>query len=41
MLEAYNKHVDERAEKNIPPKPLTAEQIANGDKLKDGDIFHS
>ncbi|MFN4500341.1 hypothetical protein ACK3XA_25265 [Klebsiella grimontii] len=26
MLEAYNKHVDERAEKNIPPKPLTAEQ---------------
>lgn len=22
-------------------KPLTAEQIANGDKLKDGDIFHS
>ncbi|BFO33916.1 MULTISPECIES: bifunctional aconitate hydratase 2/2-methylisocitrate dehydratase [Klebsiella] len=26
MLEAYNKHVDERAGKNIPPKPLTAEQ---------------
>ena len=22
-------------------KPLTAEQIANGDKLNDGDIFHS
>jgi aconitate hydratase 2/2-methylisocitrate dehydratase len=26
MLEAYNKHVQERALKNIPPKPLTAEQ---------------
>lgn len=26
MLEAYNKHVAERAAKNIPPKPLSAEQ---------------
>lgn len=26
MLEAYNQHVQERALKNLPPKPLTAEQ---------------
>ncbi|MCD8523145.1 MAG: bifunctional aconitate hydratase 2/2-methylisocitrate dehydratase [Saccharospirillaceae bacterium] len=28
MLEAYRAHVAERAELNIPPKPLTAEQTA-------------
>lgn len=28
MLEAYRKHVDERAVEGIPPKPLTAEQVA-------------
>ncbi|MCQ3830582.1 bifunctional aconitate hydratase 2/2-methylisocitrate dehydratase [Microbulbifer elongatus] len=28
MLEAYRKHVAERAEQNIPPKPLNAEQVA-------------
>ena len=28
MLEAYRAHVAERAEQNIPPKPLTAEQVA-------------
>ncbi|MFD1217844.1 MULTISPECIES: bifunctional aconitate hydratase 2/2-methylisocitrate dehydratase [Microbulbifer] len=28
MLEAYRKHVAERAEQDIPPKPLNAEQVA-------------
>lgn len=28
MLEAYRKHVAERAQQNIPPKPLNAEQVA-------------
>ena len=28
MLEAYREHVAERASKNIPPKPLSAEQVA-------------
>lgn len=28
MLEAYRKHVEERAAQNIPPKPLNAEQVA-------------
>ncbi len=28
MLEAYRQHVAERAAQNIPPKPLTAEQVA-------------
>ena len=28
MLEAYREHVAERAAQNIPPKPLSAEQIA-------------
>ncbi|TGD76202.1 bifunctional aconitate hydratase 2/2-methylisocitrate dehydratase [Mangrovimicrobium sediminis] len=28
MLEAYREHVAERAAQNIPPKPLTAEQVA-------------
>ncbi|MGD2007225.1 MAG: bifunctional aconitate hydratase 2/2-methylisocitrate dehydratase [Cellvibrionales bacterium] len=28
MLEAYRAHVAERAEQNIPPKPLNAEQVA-------------
>lgn len=28
MLEAYREHVAERAEQNIPPKPLSAEQVA-------------
>nr|WP_277608392.1 bifunctional aconitate hydratase 2/2-methylisocitrate dehydratase [Microbulbifer elongatus] len=28
VLEAYRKHVAERAEQNIPPKPLNAEQVA-------------
>lgn len=29
MLEAYRKHVEERAAQNIPPKPLNAEQVAD------------
>ena len=28
MLEAYRQHVAERANQNIPPKPLSAEQVA-------------
>lgn len=28
MLEAYRKHVEERAAENIPPKPLTPEQVS-------------
>ena len=28
MLEAYREHVAERAQQNIPPKPLNAEQVA-------------
>ena len=28
MLEAYRKHVAERAAEGVPPKPLTAEQVA-------------
>ncbi|MGQ8367182.1 bifunctional aconitate hydratase 2/2-methylisocitrate dehydratase [Glaciecola sp. 1036] len=28
MLEAYRKHVEERAAQDIPPKPLNAEQVA-------------
>ncbi len=28
MLEAYRKHVAERAEQGVPPKPLNAEQVA-------------
>ena len=28
MLEAYREHVAERAAQNIPPKPLSAEQVA-------------
>ena len=28
MLEAYRKHVDERAAEGIPPKPLNPEQVA-------------
>lgn len=29
MLEAYREHVAERAQQNIPPKPLSAEQVAS------------
>ncbi|UAA39756.1 bifunctional aconitate hydratase 2/2-methylisocitrate dehydratase [Paraneptunicella aestuarii] len=29
MLEAYRKHVEERAAEGIPPKPLSAEQVAD------------
>lgn len=29
MLEAYRKHVEERAAEGIPPKPLNAEQVAD------------
>ncbi|MEM1112690.1 MAG: bifunctional aconitate hydratase 2/2-methylisocitrate dehydratase [Pseudomonadota bacterium] len=29
MLEAYREHVAERAAQNIPPKPLSAEQVAS------------
>ena len=29
MLEAYREHVAERASQNIPPKPLSAEQVAS------------
>ncbi len=29
MLEAYRKHVEERAEQNIPPLPLDAQQVAD------------
>ncbi|CAO1664847.1 MULTISPECIES: bifunctional aconitate hydratase 2/2-methylisocitrate dehydratase [Halomonadaceae] len=29
MLEAYRQHVEERAAEGIPPKPLTAEQVAS------------
>ncbi|TDF39378.1 bifunctional aconitate hydratase 2/2-methylisocitrate dehydratase [Alteromonadaceae bacterium M269] len=29
MLEAYRKHVEERAAEGIPPKPLNAEQVAS------------
>ena len=28
MLEAYREHVAERANQGIPPKPLSAEQVA-------------
>ncbi|MCE2029526.1 bifunctional aconitate hydratase 2/2-methylisocitrate dehydratase [Sessilibacter corallicola] len=28
MLEAYRKHVEERASEGVPPKPLNAEQVA-------------
>ncbi len=28
MLEAYRQHVEERAAEGVPPKPLTAEQVA-------------
>ena len=28
MLEAYREHVAERASQGIPPKPLSAEQVA-------------
>ena len=28
MLEAYRKHVEERAAQGVPPKPLNAEQVA-------------
>lgn len=28
MLEAYRKHVEERAQQGIPPKPLNAEQVS-------------
>ncbi|MCL6414554.1 bifunctional aconitate hydratase 2/2-methylisocitrate dehydratase [Aestuariirhabdus sp. Z084] len=28
MLEAYRKHVEERAKEGVPPKPLDAEQVA-------------
>ncbi len=28
MLEAYRKHVEDRAKEGIPPKPLSAEQVA-------------
>ncbi|MYL24591.1 bifunctional aconitate hydratase 2/2-methylisocitrate dehydratase [Halomonas alkaliantarctica] len=29
MLEAYRQHVEERAAEGVPPKPLTAEQVAD------------
>jgi aconitate hydratase 2/2-methylisocitrate dehydratase len=29
VLEAYRQHVDERAAEGVPPKPLTAEQVAD------------
>ena len=29
MLKDYRKHVEERAEQGIPPKPLNAEQVAS------------
>ena len=28
MLEAYRKHVEERAAEGVPPKPLSADQVA-------------
>jgi aconitate hydratase 2/2-methylisocitrate dehydratase len=28
VLEAYRKHVEERAAEGVPPKPLNAEQVA-------------
>jgi len=28
VLEAYRQHVEERAAEGVPPKPLTAEQVA-------------
>ena len=28
MLEAYRKHVEERAREGVPPKPLSAEQVS-------------
>ncbi|MGB1272560.1 MAG: hypothetical protein ACPG5T_10845, partial [Endozoicomonas sp.] len=28
MLEAYRKHVEERAQKGVPPKPLNSEQVS-------------
>ena len=29
MLEAYRKHVEERAAEGVPPKPLTEQQVAD------------
>ncbi|MBR9904924.1 MAG: aconitate hydratase B, partial [Gammaproteobacteria bacterium] len=29
MLEAYRQHIEERAAEGVPPKPLTAEQVAS------------
>ena len=29
MLDAYREHVAERAQKNIPPAPLSPEQVAS------------
>lgn len=29
VLQEYRKHVEERAAEGIPPKPLTAEQVAD------------
>ena len=28
MLEAYRKHVEERAAEGVPPKPLNEQQVA-------------
>lgn len=28
VLEAYRKHVEERAQEGVPPKPLNAEQVS-------------
>ncbi|MBU29645.1 MAG: hypothetical protein CMD54_05985, partial [Gammaproteobacteria bacterium] len=33
MLEEYRKHVEERASEGIPPKPLSADQVADLVKL--------
>ena len=39
MLEAYEKHVKDRAKEGIDPKPLDAEQVSQlVELLKEGDV---
>ena len=39
MLEAYEKHVSDRAKEGIDPKPLDAEQVSQlVELLKEGDL---
>ena len=39
MLEAYEKHVKDRAREGIDPKPLDAEQVSQlVELLKNGDV---